>query len=154
MRDVQGTITSVICPGGRARELARKPQEENCELWFSHQCWNFPYVYQDEGALPSTGLWRLHLLCSHIYPWDRKTQARYPKTGPETREGKGEGILLLRAFLEPDCVPPHRASRSLQNPSVSRGNMWEGPKEGQEVPAMGSCALRYGALPWITKTRY
>ena len=50
--------------------------------------------------------------------------------------------------------PPHRASRSVQNPGVSRGNRWEGPEGGQEVPEMGSCALRYGALPWITKTRY
>lgn len=60
-------------------------------------------------------------------------------------------------FSEPSwsqTVLPHRASISVQNPGVSRGNRWEGPEGGQEVPEMGSCALRYGALPWITKTRY
>lgn len=60
-------------------------------------------------------------------------------------------------FSEPSwsqTVLPHRASRSVQNTGVSRGNRWEGPEGGQEVPEMGSCALRYGALPWITKTRY
>ena len=29
--------------------------------------------YQGEGALPLTELCRLHLLCSHIYSWDRRT---------------------------------------------------------------------------------
>ena len=87
---------------------------------------------------------------------------------PGTEGHRPDGLrLVLRpvrereraySFSEPSwsqtVSPPHRASRSVQNPGVSRGNRWEGPEGGQEVPEMGSCALRYGALPWITKTRY